>query len=133
MYKRLPMLALCLAAAVLGTSACSASGDSRSSSSASAAPSTASASAAPSESPSGTPAEARKLTGLLAAFYLKTIRENYPDLSHIDDDVLIAHGDAFCAARGQALADQAKKTSRELGLNPTQTVQIMGTAHGVCR
>ncbi|MEV5238106.1 hypothetical protein AB0K89_03080 [Streptomyces cinnamoneus] len=147
MYKRLPLLALCLTAAALGTSACDASGDSRSSAptasaSASApaatAPATAPASAstpagAPSANPSGSPAEARALTGLMREVYLRTLRKNYPDLDRISDDVLVEHGNAFCAARGQALGDQAKKTMKELDLTPKQATPIVATAHAYCR
>ncbi|MFI1800099.1 hypothetical protein ACH427_22475 [Streptomyces sp. NPDC020379] len=132
MYKRLPMLALFVAATALGTSACGASGSTAAapSASASASPSPAQSSAA---APAATPAEARQLTGLLRASYLRTIRTNYSDLDGISDDLLVEHGNAFCAAHGQALADQAKKTTKELGITPKETVKILGTAHGVCR
>ncbi|MEU1307978.1 hypothetical protein ABZ419_03645 [Streptomyces cinnamoneus] len=143
MYKRLPLVALCLAAAALGTSACDASGDSRSSAPAASAsasapaataPATASApAAAPSANPSGSPAEARALTGLMRAVYLRTLRKNYPDLDRISDDVLVEHGNAFCAAHGQALGDQAKKTMKELDLTPKQATPIVATAHAYCR
>ncbi|MFF4530350.1 hypothetical protein ACFY1P_13835 [Streptomyces sp. NPDC001407] len=129
MYKRLPMLALCLAVTTLGVTACDASGDSHASASATPTPTP----AATSESPSPSPAEARVLTGLLRAGYLRIIRTNYSDLDGISDDALVDHGNAFCAAHGQALADQAKKTMKELAITPKQTTQIMGTAHGVCR
>ncbi|GAA2916564.1 hypothetical protein GCM10020221_10630 [Streptomyces thioluteus] len=130
MHKRLPLLAVCLAAAAFGTSACGASGDSGSS--ASAASASASASAAPSGSPSATPAELRGLTGLSAKLYLRTIRKHYPDLDRIDDDTLVAHGNALCLANGQALVDQAIKTKKELELTGQQASQILGTAHGSC-
>ncbi|MCA6091486.1 hypothetical protein LE181_04805 [Streptomyces sp. SCA3-4] len=140
MYKRLPLLALCLTAAALGASACDASGDSRSSAPAASASASASASAAastpaaaPSGSPSDSPAEARRLTGPMREVYLRTLRKNYPDLDRISDDVLVEHGDAFCAARGQALGDQAKKTMRELDLTPKQATPIVATAHAYCR
>ncbi|MEU5418960.1 hypothetical protein ACH4UT_31870 [Streptomyces sp. NPDC020799] len=129
MYKRLPLLALCLAATALATSACGGSGSNA------AAPSASTATPSPSSppSPAAAPAEAPKLTGLLRASYLRTIRTNYSELDGISDDVLVEHGNAFCAAHGQALADQAKKTTKELGLTPKETVKILGTAHGVCR
>ncbi|WP_206506534.1 hypothetical protein [Streptomyces chrestomyceticus] len=134
MHKRLPLLATCLALAAFGISACGPSGDRGARSSATPAPASASASAsaAPTGSPSATPAELRGLTGLAAKFYLKTIREHYPDLDHISDDVLVAHGNALCVARGQAFVDQALKTKRELGITGKQTSRIIGTAHGSC-
>ncbi|MGW5848768.1 hypothetical protein ACWFQ8_12595 [Streptomyces sp. NPDC055254] len=42
------------------------------------------------------------LTGLSAELHLKTIREHYPDPDRISDDVLVAHGNALCAARYRA-------------------------------
>ncbi|WP_069883679.1 hypothetical protein [Streptomyces luteocolor] len=130
MYKRLPMLTVCFALAAFGASACGPSKDGGAS--VSATPATQSASANPSESPSAPPAEARGLKGLSARLYLRTIREHYPDLDDISDEELVAHGDALCAARGQALVDQAKKTKKELGLTGKQASQILGTAHGSC-
>lgn len=136
MHKRLPLLATCLVLAAFGISACGPSGDSGASSAATPAPASASgsasASAAPAGSPSATPDEVRGLTGFAAKFYLKTIREHYPDLDRISDDVLVAHGNALCITRGQAFVDQALKTKRELGITGKQTSQIMGTAHGMC-
>ncbi|MGW2596448.1 hypothetical protein [Streptomyces klenkii] len=136
MHKRLPLLAVCLTVAALGASACGPSGDSEAS--ASATPATASASApasAPAAAPSGSPsasAGARGLTGLPAKLYLKTIRDNYPDLDRISDDVLVAHGNALCLAQGQALVDQAIKTKTELELTGKQASQVLGSAHGMC-
>ncbi|MFD0413353.1 hypothetical protein [Streptomyces sp. NPDC127108] len=130
MHKRLPLLAACLTLAALGASACGSSGDREAS--ASATPTTASASATPSRGPSASPDGARGLTELSAAFYLKTIREHYPDLDRISDDVLVAHGSALCAAHGQALVDQVKKTRRELKVDGKQASRILGTAHGSC-
>ncbi|WP_367138748.1 MULTISPECIES: hypothetical protein [Streptomyces] len=134
MHKRLPLLAVCLTVAALGVSACGPSGDSEAS--ASATPATASAPAsAPAAAPSGSPsapAGARGLTGLPAKLYLKTIRDNYPDLDRISDDVLVAHGNALCLAQGQALVDQAIKTKKELELTGKQASQILGSAHGMC-
>ncbi|MGX1886646.1 hypothetical protein [Streptomyces sp. NPDC055287] len=137
MYKRLPTLILCLTVASLGTSACDDSGDNRSGVPAPAA----SAAHAPSEtSQEGAPAgssedraKPRQLTGVLSKLYLKTIRDNYPDMASISDEALLIHGNAFCAAQGVALADQAKKTMKELGTTSKQTAQIMGSAHGYCR
>ncbi|MGK5632039.1 hypothetical protein [Streptomyces sp. URMC 123] len=150
MYKRLPVLVLCLTVAALGTSACDDSGDNRSGAPAPAAPAAASSPAGASSggseagpqdspqdsapaSPSADPAKPRQLTGLLSKLYLKTIRDNYPNMASISDETLIDHGNAFCAAQGVALADQAKKTMKELGTTPKQTAQIMGSAHGYCR
>ncbi|MEV5976709.1 hypothetical protein [Streptomyces sp. NPDC052114] len=130
MYKRLPLLTVCLALAAFGVSACGSSGDGGESTAAT--PPKASASAAPSVRPSETPAEARRLTGLSAKLYLRTIREHYPDLDDISDDELVAHGDALCVAQGQALVDQAKKTKKELALTGKQASRILGTAHGSC-
>ncbi|MEU7581383.1 hypothetical protein AB0B50_27690 [Streptomyces sp. NPDC041068] len=134
MHKRLPLLTACLALAALGATACGSSGDGGSSASEARASASASASAsvAPSGSPSAAPDEVRGLTKLSAAFYLRTIRKHYPDLDGIGDDVLVAHGDALCRARGQALVDQAIKTKKELGLTGKQASQILGTAHGAC-
>ncbi|MFI9203540.1 hypothetical protein [Streptomyces sp. NPDC053048] len=132
MNKRLPLLALCLTVAALGTTACDASGGSPSS--ASSAPSTPSASpSASAPAPASPSAEARTLTGMSSALYLRTLRKNYPDLDHLGDDVLVTHGNALCAARGAALGDAVKKTMRELGTNTQQTTQILGTAHAFCR
>lgn len=130
MHKRLPLLTVCLALAAFGASACGSSGDRGAS--ASATPAAASASAAPSGSPSAAPAEVRGLTGPSAKLYLKTVREHYPDLDRISGDALVAHGNALCVARGQALVDQAKKTKQELELTGKQASQILGTAHGYC-
>ncbi|WP_058043324.1 hypothetical protein [Streptomyces roseifaciens] len=132
MHKRLPLLAVCLTVAAFGASACGPSGDSKSSASATPAAASVSASAAPSGSPSAAPAEVHGLTGLSAKLYLRTIREHYPDLDRISDDVLVTHGNALCVARGQALVDQAKKTKQELELTGKQASQILGTAHGNC-
>ncbi|MEU8918921.1 hypothetical protein [Streptomyces nigrescens] len=74
----------------------------------------------------------RGLTGPSARLYLRTVREHYPDLDRISDDVLVAHGNALCVARGQALVDQAKKTKKELEVTGRQASQILGTAHGHC-
>ncbi|GAA0459058.1 hypothetical protein ACFQ2B_22330 [Streptomyces stramineus] len=125
MYKRLPSLALVLTVAVLGTSACEKSGDKDAA--ASPAPATVSA------TPSASPEKVRTLTGASSGLYLMILRKNYSDLSHIDDDTLVAHGNALCVARGQALGDQAKKTMRELDITPKQATQIMATAHTFCR
>ncbi|MEU1131913.1 hypothetical protein ABZ383_18950 [Streptomyces sp. NPDC005900] len=133
MYKRLPVLALCLAAADLGTSACDDDGDDRPRASASEPSTTASEPSAGASTSAPSAAEPRKLTGVMSKLYLKTIRDHYPDLADIDDATLLAHGNAFCAARGKALGDQAKKTMREIDTTPKQTAQIMGTAHGLCR
>ncbi|WP_093797006.1 hypothetical protein [Streptomyces sp. Wb2n-11] len=137
MHKRLPVLALCLTLAFLGTSACDDSGDNRSrvpapSASAADAPSEASREGTPAGSSEG-PAGPRRLTGVLAELYLKTIRDNYPDMTSISDEALLIHGNAFCAAQGVALADRAKKTMKELGTTSKQTAQIMISAHGYCR
>ncbi|MGW1073903.1 hypothetical protein [Streptomyces sp. NPDC002537] len=134
MYKRLPSLALCLAAAVLGTSACGASGESRSSASAAPAAASSAPAAAPSEQSAATgPAEARTLTALSSMLYLRTVRKNYPDLERIDDDALVEHGNALCTTRGAALGDQFKKTVKELDITPKQASGIMGAAHAFCR
>ncbi|MEH6375322.1 hypothetical protein V7793_13450 [Streptomyces sp. KLMMK] len=61
-----------------------------------------------------------------------TIRKHYPDLDHIEDDVLVTHGNALCRARGQDFVDQAKKTKQELELDGKQASAILGTAHGFC-
>ncbi|WP_424890127.1 hypothetical protein [Streptomyces sp. XH2] len=140
MHKRLPLLAVCLAVAALGVSACGPSGDSGSSAPATSAstptpiptPASTSASDAPSKSPSAAPEEVRGLTALSAKLYLKTIREHYPDLDRISDDVLVTHGNALCLARGQALVDQVKKTKQELELSGKQASAVLGTAHGLC-
>ncbi|WJV45871.1 hypothetical protein [Streptomyces flavofungini] len=133
MHNRLPLLAVCLTLAAFGASACDSSGDRGSSASATPpATSTSSAPSAPSGSPSASPDGARGLTEVSAAFYLKTIRDNYPDLDRIGDDELVTHGSALCAARGQALVDQVKKTRRELKLDGKQASRILGTAHGSC-
>ncbi|GAA1530845.1 hypothetical protein GCM10009730_45160 [Streptomyces albidochromogenes] len=137
MYHRLPVLILCLTVACLGTSACDNSGNNN--------PGTSAPSASVVPTPSKTPhrgtptgpaedhAEPLQLTGTLAKLYLKTIRDNYPDMASLSDETLLVHGNAFCAARGTALADQAKKTMKELGTTAKQTAQIMGIAHGYCR
>ncbi|MFF3432346.1 hypothetical protein [Streptomyces sp. NPDC002602] len=130
MHKRLPLLVVCLAFTAFGASACGPSGDRGPSASATPAAASVPASAAPSGSPSTAPAEVRGLT--VPSFYLKTIRENHPDLDRISDDVLVAHGNALCAAGGQALVDQVKKTKQELELTGKQASQILGTAHGNC-
>ncbi|WP_125261826.1 hypothetical protein [Streptomyces alboflavus] len=133
MHKRLPLLAVCLTLAAFGASACGSSGDREAKASATpTATSATSPSAAPSGSPSASPDGARGLTEVSAAFYLKTIRENYPDLDRVSDDELVAHGSALCAAHGRALVDQAKKTKRELRLDGKQASRILGTAHGSC-
>ncbi|UFQ13755.1 MULTISPECIES: hypothetical protein [Streptomyces] len=75
----------------------------------------------------------KSLTGILAKLYLKSIRDHCPDMVDLVDDTLLRRGNAFCAARGQALADQAKTTMKELGTTPKQTARIVGTAHGCCR
>ncbi|QEV21755.1 hypothetical protein [Streptomyces alboniger] len=133
MYKRLPVLALCLATAALGISACDDSGDNRSGAPARAASTAPPSPESPSAASSGDDAKPRQLTGAMPAFFLKTIRDHYPDMDNISDEKLLAHGNAFCAAEGQALADQAKKTMKELGTTPKQTARIMGSAHGYCR
>ncbi|WP_431041062.1 hypothetical protein ACQUSR_03610 [Streptomyces sp. P1-3] len=131
MHKRLPLLALCLTAVALGTTSCGTSGDADDSRPrASAPPSGAAASASAGASPVP---QGRGLTGLLPKFFLKTLRDNYPDLDHISDDVLVAHGDAFCTIRGAALGEQFKKSMRQLGTTKEQTSRIMGAAHGLCR
>jgi hypothetical protein len=137
MYKRLPVLVLCVTLASLGTSACDDSGANRSGAPA---PAASAASASSESSQEGTPAgnsedraKPRRLTGVLSKLYLKTIRDNYPDMASISDEALLIHGNAFCAAQGVALADQAKKAMKELGATPKQTAQIMGSAHGYCR
>ncbi|OEJ28639.1 hypothetical protein AR457_33485 [Streptomyces agglomeratus] len=137
MYKRLPILVLCLTVACLGTSACDDSGDNRPgtpapATSANGAPSKTTREATPAGS-SADRAEPRQLTGVLAKLYLKTVRDHYPDMAHISDEALLIHGNAFCAAQGVALADQAKKTMKELGTTSKQTARIMGSAHGYCR
>ncbi|MFG2294893.1 hypothetical protein [Streptomyces sp. NPDC048603] len=133
MHQRLPLLAVCLTLTALGASACGPSGGAGASASATpAATPSVSASAAPSASPSAAPAEARGLTGLSAKLYLRSIRKHYPDLDRINDDVLVAHGNALCLAYGQALVDQAIKTKQELELTGKQASQVMGTAHGSC-
>lgn len=132
MHKRLPLLAAGLALAALGTSACGSSDDRGSSTSATPTAESPSRSATPSGSPSKAPADVRELKGLSAKLYLKTIRDHYPDLDRIDDDVLVTHGNALCVARGQDLVDQAKKTKRELRLTGKQASRILGTAHGSC-
>jgi hypothetical protein len=126
MRQRPPLLAaaLCLAVAAFGASACGSSDDREAS--ASATPAT------PSVTTSAAPAEARGLTGLSAELYLKTIREHYPDLDRIADDVLVAHGDALCLADGQDLVDQVKQTKQELELTGKQASRVLGTAHGYC-
>ncbi|MFD5101772.1 hypothetical protein [Streptomyces albidochromogenes] len=137
MHHRLPVLILCLTVVGLGTSACDNSGNSNSGTPA---PAT-SAAPTPSKTPfRGTPtgpaedhAEPLQLTGTLAKLYLKTIRDNYPDMASISDETLLVHGNAACAAQGTALGGQAKKTMKELGTTAKQTAQIMGTAHGYCR
>ncbi|MER6393146.1 hypothetical protein ABT236_32370 [Streptomyces sp. NPDC001523] len=130
MHKRLPLLVVCLAFAAFGASACGPSGDRGPSTSATPAAASMPASVAPSGSPSTVPAEVRGLT--VPSVYLKTIRENYPDLDRISDDVLVTHGNALCAAGGQALVDQVKKTKQELEITGQQASQILGTAHGNC-
>ncbi|WP_405661757.1 hypothetical protein [Streptomyces sp. RK9] len=136
MHKRLPLLAVCLTLAAFGATACGSSGDREAKASATptatSATAATSSSAAPPGSPSASPDGARELTEVSAAFYLKTIREHYPDLDRIDDDVLVAHGSALCAAHGQALVDQVKKTRRELDLDGKQASRVLGTAHGSC-
>ncbi|MFE5872810.1 hypothetical protein ACFQ6V_29720 [Streptomyces roseifaciens] len=132
MHKRLPLLAVCLTVAAFGASACDPSGDGGSSASATPTTAPASASAEPSGSPSAASAEVRGLTGLSAKLYLKTIREHYPDLDRISDDVLVTHGNALCVANGQALVDQAIKTKQELELTGKQASAILGSAHGSC-
>ncbi|MCS0635872.1 hypothetical protein NX801_09370 [Streptomyces sp. LP05-1] len=140
MHQRLPLLTACLALAALGASACGPSGDHgpgapvtpATASAPPSAPVSASASAAPSGGPSAGSADGHKPTGLSAKLYLKTIRGHYPDLDRVSDDALVAHGDALCVARGQALVDQALKTKQELELTGKQVSQILGTAHGYC-
>ncbi|KNB51010.1 hypothetical protein [Streptomyces caatingaensis] len=134
MHKRLPLLAVCLAAAAFGASACGGSGDGGASASKASAPASAAPSApsAPSGSPSAAPGEARGLTGLSAKLYLRTIRKNHPDLDRVDDDTLVAHGNALCLANGQALVDQVKKTKQELELTGKQASAVLGSAHGSC-
>ncbi|MEU5190818.1 hypothetical protein AB0G83_27255 [Streptomyces klenkii] len=135
MHKRLPLLAICLTAAAFGASACGPSGESEASASATPAAASSAPASAPAAAPSGSPsasAEVRGLTGLPAKLYLKTIRDNAPDLDRISDDVLVTHGNALCLAQGKALVDQAIKTKEELGLTGKQASQILGSAHGVC-
>ncbi|MFI1679229.1 hypothetical protein [Streptomyces sp. NPDC020607] len=126
MLKRLPWLTLpLLTVLVLGTTGCGAS-DSKASDK-SRTPS-ASAPATPSTTPKG-----RGLKGPAAALYLKTLRKHYPDLDHIDDDALVAEGDALCTVRGAAIGEQFTKSTRRLGTTKVQTSRIMGVAHGLCR
>ncbi|WP_409236762.1 hypothetical protein [Streptomyces sp. PA5.6] len=130
MLKRLPRLTLpLLTVLVLGTTGCGTSDTDASD--ASRAPST-SATATPSTPPSGPP-KGRGLKGPAAEFFLKTLRDNYPDLDHIDDDALVAEGDALCTVRGAAIGEQFKKSTRRLGTTKVQTSRIMGAAHGLCR
>ncbi|MFI7322152.1 hypothetical protein [Streptomyces venezuelae] len=127
MLKRLPRLTLpLLTVLVLGTTGCGASDTDAASTKAPTASPTPSTSAAP--APKG-----RGLKGTAAAFFLKTLRENYPDLDHIDDDALVAEGDALCTVRGAALGEQFTKSTRRLGTTKVQTSRIMGVAHGLCR
>ncbi|WP_228973182.1 hypothetical protein [Streptomyces sp. DH12] len=140
--KRLPVLVLCLTVVAAGTSACDDSRDNRSDSPAPAATAAATSPppAPPAISPGGSPARSsedrpgpRRLTGVLSELYLKTVRTHYPDMAGISDEALLTHGNALCAAQGPALADQAKKTMKELGTTSRQTARIMGSAHGYCR
>ncbi|MEU5897750.1 MULTISPECIES: hypothetical protein [Streptomyces] len=133
MLKRLPRLTLpLLTVLVLGTTGCGASDTDASDGTAADKPRTPSASA--SVTPSAPPApKGRGLKGAAAAFFLKTLRENYPDLDHIDDDALVAEGDALCTVRGPALGDQFTESTRRLGTTKVQTSRIMGVAHGLCR
>ncbi|MGK5728648.1 hypothetical protein [Streptomyces sp. URMC 124] len=121
MHKRLPLLALCLTVAALGISACGPSGDSDSGTPATSASTSTSASE-----------EKRGLDGPSAKLYVETIRKQHPDLSHIEDDVLVTHGNAGCKARGQDFVDQVKKTKEELEISGPQASAILGTAHGFC-
>ncbi|MEV7196791.1 hypothetical protein AB0N81_34070 [Streptomyces sp. NPDC093510] len=126
MYQRSPRLVLLFAAVAtvaLGATACSQSSDTSSASSARTSPS-ASVSAVP---------EGRGLQGPAAAFFLKSLRKNYPDLDRISDDALVAEGDALCTIRGAALGEQFTKSMRRLGTTKKQTSRILGTAHGLCR
>ncbi|MEU1373166.1 hypothetical protein ABZ442_05815 [Streptomyces triculaminicus] len=78
----------------------------------------------------------RTLDGGMAMLYVRTVRKNYPDLDHIDDDKLITYGNAICVARStspKAFGEQAKKTMQELGTTSTQTAQILGSADAFCR
>ncbi|MET8688328.1 hypothetical protein ABZV77_29390 [Streptomyces sp. NPDC004732] len=131
MHKRPPRLALLLlTAAAFGTTACDASStDSSAPSAASSAPS---ASTSPSASAAPTP-QGRGLKGPAAALFLKTLREHHPDLDHIDDDALVAEGDALCTVRGAALGEQFTKSTHRLGTTKKQTSSIMGAAHALCR
>ncbi|WP_190128678.1 hypothetical protein [Streptomyces mashuensis] len=61
------------------------------------------------------------------------MRKQYPELDHISDEKLLAHGNAFCTIRGAALGDQFKKSMGELGTTPKQTSGLLGAAHGLCR
>ncbi|MEU5685612.1 hypothetical protein [Streptomyces venezuelae] len=125
MHKRLPRLALpLLTVLVLGTTGCGGSDTNASDT-----PRTSSPSAHP------TPAapQGRGLKGPAAEFFLKTLRKNYPDLDHIDDDALVAEGDALCTIRGAALGEQFKESTRRLGTTKVQTSRIMGAAHALCR
>ncbi|WP_306333296.1 hypothetical protein [Streptomyces sp. KL118A] len=128
MHKRPPRLALLLlTAAAFGTTACDASGTDASAPSASTSPS-------PSPSASAAPApEGRGLQGPAAGLFLKTLREHHPDLDHIEDDALVAEGDALCTVRGAALGEQFTKSTHRLGTTKKQTSSIMGAAHALCR
>ncbi|MGH4029389.1 hypothetical protein ACQB60_10690, partial [Actinomycetota bacterium Odt1-20B] len=133
MHKRHPLLVLGLMAAfTLGTSACGPSDDKPSSASGESARTSASDRAAPSASASASAAKGPGLKGAQPAFFLKTIRDNYPDLDRIGDEELVAHGDALCTVRGAAIGDQFKKTVRELGISKKQASRITGVAHGLC-
>ncbi|MER5968881.1 hypothetical protein ABT112_03885 [Streptomyces sp. NPDC002055] len=132
MYKRLAPLTVCLALAAFGASACGPSGDRGPSASPTPAAAPVSASAAPSGSPSATPTEGRRLAGLAAELYLRMVRKHYPELDRISDDVLVAHGNAFCLAPREALVDRAIRTKKELELTGKQASGILGAAHGYC-
>ncbi|MFD6435317.1 hypothetical protein [Streptomyces venezuelae] len=130
MHKRLPWLALpLLTVLVLGTTGCGASDTDASDTDAS----DTSRSSSPSAHPTPAAPQGRGLKGPAAEFFLKTLRKNYPDLDHIDDEALVAEGDALCTVRGAALGEQFKKSTRRLGTTKVQTSRIMGAAHGLCR
>ncbi|MFK4066144.1 hypothetical protein [Streptomyces sp. NPDC029674] len=129
MHQRSPRLVLLFAAVALTATACGSPGDSSSDSSSPSAPS---ASTSPSASASAVP-EGRGLQGPAAAFFLRSLRKNYPDLDRISDDALVAEGDALCTIRGAALGEQFTKSMRRLGTTKKQTSRILGTAHGLCR
>ncbi|MEU6820602.1 hypothetical protein ABZ921_08240 [Streptomyces atriruber] len=135
MYKRPPCLALLLlTAAAFCATACDASGTDSSAHSAPSTSSAPSASTSPSPSASAAPTpEGRGLKGPAAGLFLKTLREHRPDLDHIDDDALVAEGDALCTVRGAALGEQFTKSTRRLGITKKQTSSIMGAAHALCR